>query len=176
MPPPPQTLQLHKQRIKHLLFEHQAEAVDKQGDGKVVLKLAQEAQADSERELKADTRDLKVGGSGGNERAPCAPCCNPPLPLHHSASIRMHLQVVLKELETSHDDLVRAMRQEQDRVITDLRLREYPSGWEVTTVKARVMAVPEPCPAVCSNTAESKPCDWYPRAWIERRHGSGRLQ
>jgi hypothetical protein len=51
---------MHKQRIKHLLFEQQAEAVDKQIDGTVVLKVAQESGADSERELKADVRDLKV--------------------------------------------------------------------------------------------------------------------
>lgn len=51
-------LKVHKTRIKHLLFEHQGDATDGRTDGAVGLKLAQEAHRESERELKADKRDL----------------------------------------------------------------------------------------------------------------------
>ncbi len=68
-------MQLHKQRIKHLLFEQHTQAVEKQADGKVALKLAQETQVDSERELKADVRDLKV-----SPEPPLSPPLPPPSP------------------------------------------------------------------------------------------------
>jgi hypothetical protein len=77
-PPSSSPLQLHKQRIKHLLFEQHTQAVEKQADGKVALKLAQETQVDSERELKADVRDLKVSPEPPSP-SPLSPL-PPPLP------------------------------------------------------------------------------------------------
>jgi hypothetical protein len=53
-------LQVYKQRIKHLLFEHQAEATTARTEGQVALKLQQERERHSETELKADRRDLKA--------------------------------------------------------------------------------------------------------------------
>lgn len=52
-------VKLYKQRIKHLLFEHQSEATDAKTDGQVSLKMAQEGHRSSERELKTDRRDLR---------------------------------------------------------------------------------------------------------------------
>lgn len=51
-------IKVYKQRIKHLLFEHQSEATDSRTEGQVALKLAQEAHRSSEWELKSDRRDL----------------------------------------------------------------------------------------------------------------------
>lgn len=53
-------IKVYKQRIKHLLFEHQSEATDSRTEGQVSLKLQQEKERASERELTADRRDLKA--------------------------------------------------------------------------------------------------------------------
>lgn len=82
-------IKVYKQRIKHLLFEHQAEATEARTEGQVALKLAQEAHRGSEGEVKGDRRDLRA---------------------------------VLREMETSHEDFLKAMKVDQDRSITDLRI------------------------------------------------------
>jgi hypothetical protein len=53
-------VQLYKLRLKRLLFEHQADAVEAQTDGRVAMKAAQESHAAAEHELGADARDLKA--------------------------------------------------------------------------------------------------------------------
>jgi hypothetical protein len=53
-------VKIYKQRIKHLLFEHQAEATEARTEGIVALKMAQEGHRSSETEVKADRRDLKT--------------------------------------------------------------------------------------------------------------------
>lgn len=53
-------IKVFKQRIKHLLFEHQADTTDTLTDGQAALKLGLEEHVGSERELKADRRDLKA--------------------------------------------------------------------------------------------------------------------
>jgi growth arrest-specific protein 8 len=53
-------IKVYKQRIKHLLFEHQSEATDARTDAQTALKLQQEKERDSEKELKVDRRDLKA--------------------------------------------------------------------------------------------------------------------
>jgi chromosome segregation ATPase len=53
-------VQLYKLRLKRLLFEHQADAVEAQTDGRVAMRAAQEAHAGAEHELGADARDLKA--------------------------------------------------------------------------------------------------------------------
>lgn len=49
-----------KQRIKHLPFEHQAEATAAKTEGIVGLKMSQEGHRESELEVKGDRRDLKA--------------------------------------------------------------------------------------------------------------------
>lgn len=53
-------MQVYKQRIKHLLFEHQAEATEARTEGQIAVKLAQESHRGSEKEMKGDRRDLKA--------------------------------------------------------------------------------------------------------------------
>lgn len=52
-------IKLYKQRIKHLLFEHQSESTDAKTDGQVSLKMSQEVARDSELGLKEDRRALQ---------------------------------------------------------------------------------------------------------------------
>lgn len=47
-----------KQRVKHLLFEHQSESTESKTDGVVAVKGAQDAHRESEEELKRDRRAL----------------------------------------------------------------------------------------------------------------------
>ena len=53
-------VQVYKQRVKHLLFEHQNEAAHRKTDGQIALKLSQEDHRSGEAELKADKRSQKV--------------------------------------------------------------------------------------------------------------------
>lgn len=47
-----------KQRVKHLLFEHQTETTDAKTEGVISLKLAQDGHRESEEELRRDRRAL----------------------------------------------------------------------------------------------------------------------
>ena len=51
---------MYKQRIKHLLYEHQDESTVKKTDAQVALKMAQTDHTASEGQLKVDKRALKV--------------------------------------------------------------------------------------------------------------------
>ena len=53
-------IKVYKQRVKHLLFEHQNEATKLKTDGQVSLKMAQDQHRDSETELQKDERALKL--------------------------------------------------------------------------------------------------------------------
>jgi growth arrest-specific protein 8 len=55
----PRLSQVYKQRIKHLLFEHQNETTVKKTDVQVSMKIAQGEHRTSEGELKRDKRALK---------------------------------------------------------------------------------------------------------------------
>ena len=79
---------MYKQRVKHLLHEHQNEVTHLKTDAEMALKLAQDGNAGAESELKKDKRDLKLD---------------------------------LKEMELSHEDYLKSLKQEQDRNITLLR-------------------------------------------------------
>ena len=81
-------IKVYKQRVKHLLHEHQNEVTHLKTDAEMALKLAQDQNAGAESELKKDKRDLKLD---------------------------------LKEMELSHEDYLKSLKQEQDRNITLLR-------------------------------------------------------
>lgn len=102
-------LQVYKQRVKHLLYEHQNEitqlktgkkadrrigfcdgdAHDKRPlDSESALKIAQMTHREAEGDLKTDRRGLKLD---------------------------------LKEMELSHEDYLKSLKQDQDKKITLLR-------------------------------------------------------
>lgn len=81
-------IKVYKQRVKHLLYEHQNEITTLKKDQEKTLQLAQDDYRGNERELKADKRRLKFD---------------------------------LKEIELSHEDYLKSLKQDQDRRITSLR-------------------------------------------------------
>lgn len=52
--------QVYKQKVKHLLFEHQNNISDLKADNVCSLKLAQEDHREEEKKLRKDKRALKV--------------------------------------------------------------------------------------------------------------------
>lgn len=81
-------IKVYKQRVKHLLYEHQNELTALKSEQERALKLSQDDFRDNERELKTDKRRLKLD---------------------------------LKEIELSHQDYLKSLKQDQDRRITMLR-------------------------------------------------------
>ena len=51
---------MYKQKVKHLLYEHQNNISELKAEGTVALKLAQDENRGSELELRKDKRSLKV--------------------------------------------------------------------------------------------------------------------
>ncbi|KAL4108287.1 hypothetical protein PRIC1_000005 [Phytophthora ramorum] len=80
-------IKVYKQRVKHLLYEHQNEITKLKKEMEQSLKLSQDDYRGNERELKTDKR----------------------------------LKFDLKEIELSHQDYLKSLKQEQDRRITVLR-------------------------------------------------------
>lgn len=58
--PPPHPLQVYKQKVKHLLYEHQNNLAEVKAEGTVVMKLAQKEHRTQEGALRKDMRVLKV--------------------------------------------------------------------------------------------------------------------
>lgn len=58
--PPPLALQVYKQKVKHLLYEHQNNLAEVKAEGTVVMKLAQKEHRTQEGALRKDMRVLKV--------------------------------------------------------------------------------------------------------------------
>jgi len=81
-------IKVYKQRVKHLLYEHQNEITVLKTDAETSLKLSQDSHRGAEAEIKADRRGLKLD---------------------------------LKEMELSHEDYLKSLKQEQDKNITLLR-------------------------------------------------------
>ena len=53
-------LQVYKQKVKHLLYEHQNNISELKGESTVALKLAQDENRSNELDLRKDKRSLKV--------------------------------------------------------------------------------------------------------------------
>lgn len=91
-------VQIYKQRVKHLLYEHQNESTTKRTDAQVALKLAEDDHRDSELELQKDKRALE--------------------------RMRKELQVrheeYVKELKQQHDRDITMLRLEFERESRDL--------------------------------------------------------
>ena len=73
-------IKIYKQRVKHLLYEHQNEVTSAKTDSEVALKLMQDGNRGREGELKNDKRAMKVrigkalgGRRGGGVRGRLSP-------------------------------------------------------------------------------------------------------
>ena len=53
-------LQVYKQKVKHLLYEHQNNISELKAESTVALKLAQDDNMNQEKDLRKDKRSLKV--------------------------------------------------------------------------------------------------------------------
>jgi hypothetical protein len=81
-------IKIYKQRLKHLLYEHQNEITHKKTEAEMALKMAQDDDREAEADIKEDRRTLNI---------------------------------VLKEIEFTHDEYIRGLKREQDQRITMLR-------------------------------------------------------
>ena len=81
-------IKIYKQRVKHLLYEHQCEVTSAKTTSEIGLKLTQESDRSKGSELKNDKRGLKLE---------------------------------IKEMELSHEDYLKSLKQLQDKNITLLR-------------------------------------------------------
>lgn len=81
-------IKVYKQRVKHLLHEHQDEVTTLKTDLEKKFKFKSDVNSDAQQELKDDRRNLKLN---------------------------------LKEMELSHEDYLKTLKQAQDKKITLLR-------------------------------------------------------
>ncbi|KAJ8041751.1 Dynein regulatory complex subunit 4 [Holothuria leucospilota] len=81
-------IKVYKQKVKHLLYEHQNNISELKAESSVALKLAQDEHRTHESDLRKDKRGLKVS---------------------------------LKDLELSHEDVVKNLKMKYDELITTLR-------------------------------------------------------
>lgn len=105
-----------KQRIKQLLYEHQAEVVDAKTDEQVSTKLRQEAYRTGELELKTDRRDLAASlreSQLANEEFLRT------LRLEQDRAItelRLEFERETRELQSLYEDRTARMREEMSKV------------------------------------------------------------
>ncbi|KAK2191116.1 hypothetical protein NP493_61g05046 [Ridgeia piscesae] len=81
-------IKVYKQKVKHLLYEHQNNISELKAESTVALKLAQDDHRSDELELRRDKRSLKVE---------------------------------LKEQQLSHEDVIKDLKKEQDKKLTEQR-------------------------------------------------------
>ncbi|KAI0217609.1 Dynein regulatory complex subunit 4 [Lamellibrachia satsuma] len=81
-------IKVYKQKVKHLLYEHQNNISELKAESTVALKLAQDDHRADELELRRDKRSLKVE---------------------------------LKEQQLSHEDVIKDLKKEQDKKLTEQR-------------------------------------------------------
>ena len=80
---------MYKQKVKHLLYEHQNNITELKTDGTLTLKLEQDEHRGKESDLRKDKRGLKVQ---------------------------------LKELELSHEDVIKDLKKVNFRTLAFYRL------------------------------------------------------
>lgn len=81
-------IKVYKQKVKHLLYEHQNNISELKAESTVALKLAQDDHGKLEEDLRKDKRSLKVS---------------------------------YKEQELANEDVVKTVKKDHDRLISDLR-------------------------------------------------------
>ena len=99
---------MYKQKVKHLLYEHQNNITELKADGTLSLKLEQDEHQDKESDLRKDKRSLKV---------------------------------TLKELELSHEDVIKNLKKQHSENITTLRSDSERHGKELQAKYEKKMGV-----------------------------------
>ncbi|XP_036690299.1 dynein regulatory complex subunit 4 isoform X3 [Balaenoptera musculus] len=107
-------IKVYKQKVKHLLYEHQNSLMEMKAEGTVVMKLAQKEQRVQEGTLCRDVRALKVGLK---EQELASEVAVKSLRLKHAeeiTKIRKDFERQVREIEAKYDKKVRMLRDELD--------------------------------------------------------------
>lgn len=91
-------IKVYKQKVKHLLYEHQNNIVELKADGLVSLKLAQDEHRDDEQDLRKDKRALKI----------------------ELKEQELAHEDIVKNLKRSHDEKVTKLRQDYEREVKEV--------------------------------------------------------
>ncbi|XP_076848671.1 dynein regulatory complex subunit 4 [Brachyhypopomus gauderio] len=107
-------IKVYKQKVKHLLYEHQNNIVELKTEGVVATKLMQKEHADLETELRKGIRSLKVDNK---EKELSDEHLLKTLKLKHDEQItklRNDFERQVREIEAKYEKKMQALRQEQD--------------------------------------------------------------
>ncbi|XP_059940451.1 dynein regulatory complex subunit 4 isoform X6 [Mesoplodon densirostris] len=107
-------IKVYKQKVKHLLYEHQNSLMEMKAEGTVVMKLAQEERRAQESALCRNTRALQVELK---EQELAGELAVKNLRLKHAeeiTKIRQDFERQLREIEAKYDKKVRMLREELD--------------------------------------------------------------
>ncbi|KAB0405033.1 hypothetical protein E2I00_013566, partial [Balaenoptera physalus] len=107
-------IKVYKQKVKHLLYEHQNSLMEMKAEGTVVMKLAQKEHRVQEGTLCRDVRALKVGLK---EQELASEVAVKNLRLKHAeeiTKIRKDFERQVREIEAKYDKKVRMLRDELD--------------------------------------------------------------
>ncbi|XP_061029207.1 dynein regulatory complex subunit 4 isoform X2 [Eubalaena glacialis] len=107
-------IKVYKQKVKHLLYEHQNSVMEMKAEGTVVMKLAQKEHRVQEGRLCRDVRALKVGLK---EQELASEVAVKNLRLKHAeeiTKIRKDFERQVREIEAKYDKKVRMLRDELD--------------------------------------------------------------
>merc|ERR1711988_998127 len=92
-------IKVYKQKVKHLLFEHQNNIATLKSEGERALKLQQDERRQREAELKKDKRSLKL----------------------ELKELELAHEDVIRELKQEHDKNITKLRQEYERNVKELQ-------------------------------------------------------
>jgi hypothetical protein len=105
-------VKVYKQRVKHLLFEHQDEVTEKKTEGQVSLKMDQDGHRESQLELRKDIRALQVARKELERRHESF--MNSLKHAHDEdiTNLRLEFEREAKELSGKYEDRIRSLRGE----------------------------------------------------------------
>ena len=127
-------IKIYKQRVKHLLYEHQNEITQRKTDSEMALKLAQDDHRGDEGELKSDRRALKLELKEMELahddflkcvrralRAPPAPASPPPRAAARDGLSRCVFAGARRSLKQEQDRNITLLRQEFERKASEVQ-------------------------------------------------------
>merc|ERR1711871_1834698 len=92
-------IKVYKQKVKHLLYEHQNNVATLKSEGEAALKLQQDEHRQREAELKKDKRSLKL----------------------ELKELELAHEDVIRELKQEHDKNITKLRQEYERTVKEMQ-------------------------------------------------------
>ncbi|XDA82981.1 hypothetical protein R6Z07F_012876 [Ovis aries] len=131
-------IKVYKQKVKHLLYEHQSSLTEMKAEGTVVMKLAQKEHRAQEGTLRRDMRALKVELK---EQELANEVMVKNLRLKHTEEItkmRNDFERQVREIEAKYDKKMKMLRDELDlRRKTEIHEVEERKNGQITTLMQR---------------------------------------